>query len=121
VADRVEVREGDLTAPLGDDVFDVIVTNLPYVAEHERTRLPVHIRDHEPGLALFAGEDGLDLYRRLVPAVARNLCSGGLLVMEHGEEQGASVGALFDRALWQDPTLERDLAKLDRFTWSIRR
>lgn len=121
VADRVEVREGDLAAPLGDDVFDVVVTNLPYIPEGDRTRLPIHIRDHEPGLALFAGPDGLDLYRRLVPSIARHVRPGGLLIMEHGEEQGAQIGALLDRALWQDPVLEKDLAKLDRFTWAVRK
>ncbi len=121
VSARVEVREGDLTTPLGEDVFDVIVTNLPYVAEPERAILPIHIRDHEPGLALFAGADGLDLYRRLLPAIAPHLRSGGLLVMEHGEDQGAPLNALFDRSFWQEPVLEKDLARLDRFTWVIRR
>lgn len=121
VSDRVEVREGDLTAPLGDEVFDVVVTNLPYVASGDREKLAIHIRDHEPATALFSGEDGLDHYRRFVPAIAKHVRSGGLLVMEHGEDQGAQTPALFDPSLWERPVVESDLAGLPRFTWAVRR
>ena len=121
VSDRVEIREGDLTAPLGNEVFDVIVTNLPYVANGDREKLAIHIRDHEPATALFSGEDGLDHYRRFVPAVAKHIRPGGLLVMEHGEDQGAQTPALFDPTLWEKPVVESDLAGLPRFTWAVRR
>lgn len=121
VADRVEVRVGDLTAPLGDELFDVIVTNLPYVPDGERHTLPLHIRGHEPHLALFGGPDGLDIYRRFVPAVARNLKPGGLVVCEHGAEHGDSAPALFDDATWEQAVVESDLAGFDRFTWARRK
>lgn len=118
---RVEVRVGDLCAPLAGETFDVIVTNLPYVPDGERHTLPIHIRAHEPHLALFGGPDGLDLYRRFVPEAAALLAPGGLVVMEHGAEHGESAPALFDPALWEAPVVERDLAGLDRFTWARRR
>jgi release factor glutamine methyltransferase len=118
---RVEIRVGDLATPLGDELFDAVVANLPYVPDALRTTLPVHIRDHEPHLALFSGADGLDLYRRYVPAIARHLKPGGLLVVEHGEEHGESLPALFDPALWETPVVEKDLAGLTRFTWAVRR
>lgn len=121
LADRVDVRVGSLVEPLGDEVFDAVVTNLPYVPDAERFTLPLHIRDHEPHLALFGGPDGLDLYRAFVPAVARNVRAGGLLVCEHGAEHGDSMPALFDDALWEQVTVDTDLAGLDRFTWAIRR
>lgn len=121
LAPRVEVRLGPLAAPLGADVFDAVVANLPYVPEGERATLPVHIREHEPHLALFGGPDGLDLIRALVPAVARNVRLGGLLALEHGAEHGELVPALFEPDLWETPVVERDLAGLDRFTWAVRR
>jgi release factor glutamine methyltransferase len=120
VASRVDVRVGDLTAPLGEEPFDAIVTNLPYIPDGERQTLPVHIREHEPHLALFGGPDGLDIYRRLVPAVARNLRPGGLFVMEHGAEHSRSAPELFDATLWAKPVMESDLAGLPRFTWALR-
>jgi release factor glutamine methyltransferase len=121
VAARVDVRVGDLTAPLGDDVFDAVVTNLPYVPDAERHTLPVHIREHEPPVALYGGPDGLDVYRRFVPAIARHVRPGGWLVFEHGAEHGDRTPALLDPAHWSSPTVEADLAGFDRFTWAIRR
>lgn len=121
VTARVEIRVGDLTTPLGDETYDAIVTNLPYVPEGERHTLPIHIREHEPHLALFGGPDGLDIYRRLLPAVAKHLKPGGLFVMEHGAEHGESAPALFDASVWETPTCEADLAGLPRFTWAVRR
>ncbi len=121
VAARADVRVGDLVEPLADEVFDAVVTNLPYVPDGEQHTLPTHIRDHEPGLALFGGPDGLDVYRRFVPAVVKNLRSGGLLVMEHGAEHGDLVRELFDQQQWQPAVVEADLAGLDRFTWAVRR
>lgn len=121
VSDRIEIRTGDLAEPLGDTLFDVVVTNLPYVPDGERHTLPLHIRGHEPHLALFGGPDGLDIYRRFVPAIARNVKPGGLVVLEHGAEHGDAAPALFDPSLWSEVKVERDLAGFDRFTWAIRR
>lgn len=121
VADRVEIRTGSLTEPLGDEQFDAIVTNLPYVPDGERFTLPLHIREHEPHLALFGGPDGLDLYRLFVPAVARHLKPGGIVACEHGAEHGEAMPGLFDPALWDEVTVEQDLAGFDRFTTAVRR
>ena len=121
VAPRVELREGDLAAPLGDDLFDAVVANLPYVPDGERHTLPVHIREHEPHLALFGGADGLDVYRRFLPALARHVRAGGLVVLEHGAEHGERLPALFAPESWSEVKVEADLAGLDRFTWAVRR
>ena len=121
VADRVEVRVGDLLAPVAGETFDAVVANLPYVPEGERDSLAIHIRDHEPALALFSGADGLDAYRRLLPELARVVVPGGLAVVEHCAEHGESLPALFPASHWRDVTCERDLAGLARFTWAVRR
>jgi release factor glutamine methyltransferase len=82
----------------------LIVTNPPYVPETDRASLPVEVRDHEPGLALFAGPDGLDAIRLLVPLAACALAAGGSLVMEIGAGQAAAVTRLIETT----PDLELD-------------
>jgi release factor glutamine methyltransferase len=93
---RVDFRIGPL---LADAVgpFDLIVSNPPYVAERDRASLPPEVRDFEPAVALFAGEDGLDVIRRLVPAAAAHLSPRGRLLMEIGHDQAAEVAALIKR------------------------
>jgi len=72
--------------------FDLILANPPYIGTGEA--LPAEIRDHEPGEALFAGADGLDDYRRIVPDLARLLAPGGIAVLEIGYTQAEAVSAL---------------------------
>ena len=93
VAERVTFVERDLLPALPAPP-DLIVSNPPYVPEAERDSLAVDVRDHEPGLALFAGQDGLDTIRRLIPLAARSLAAGGTLVMEIGAGQAPAVREL---------------------------
>jgi release factor glutamine methyltransferase len=90
---RVQFVAADLLPDL-DGPADVIVTNPPYVREDERDQLDIEVRDHEPAQALFAGRDGLDVIRRLVPLAARALVPGGMLVMEIGAGQAAAVSSI---------------------------
>ena len=93
-ADRIRFLQGDLVAPVKDERFEIIVSNPPYVPATDRASLSVEVRDHEPGLALFAGPDGLDVYHRLIPAAFAVLESGGYLVMEIGYGQSDAVAGL---------------------------
>lgn len=120
LSERVEFREGHLLEPLGDERFDVVVANLPYVPDGQRDSLAVHIREHEPALALFAGVDGLDLIRQLTATAAAHVTPGGLLVLEHAENHGAAIVRLLDSPEWTPAVVEKDLAGLERFTWSER-
>lgn len=97
LADRIDLRAGDLLAALGDgERFDVIASNPPYVASGEIDRLAPEVR-REPRGALDGGGDGLDHLRRLVAGAAGHLVSpGGLLALEHGFDQGPAVRALID-------------------------
>jgi len=97
VEERLELREGDLLSPLGDESFDVLVANLPYVPSGDIDRLSPEVR-HEPRAALDGGVDGLDLIRRLVAGCARHIAPGGLVALEHGFDQGAPVRELLERA-----------------------
>ncbi len=62
----------------------------------DRDTLAVEVRDYEPALALFAGEDGLDIYRRLIPAAFDALVPGGFVALEIGYGQSDAVRALID-------------------------
>lgn len=94
VAERVRFLQGDLLAPVERERFELVVSNPPYVPEADRDSLAVEVRDYEPALALFAGVDGLDVYRRLIPAAHEVLMPGGSLVMEIGHGQADGVRAL---------------------------
>jgi release factor glutamine methyltransferase len=82
---RVDFVACDIGAGFREGSFDLVVSNPPYIAGRDRASLQTEVRDHEPGLALFGGEDGLAVYRRLIPEAARLLRAGGWLMMELGD------------------------------------
>jgi release factor glutamine methyltransferase len=91
MANRAEFRIGDWTHGL-EGSFDLILANPPYIGTHEQ--LPAEVREHEPASALFAGIDGLDDYRRILPALPDLLAPGGAAVLEIGWTQARAVSAL---------------------------
>lgn len=91
MSDRVEWVEGDWNAAAGRS-FDLILCNPPYIAEGES--LGPGVIEFEPDQALFAGSDGLDSYRRIVPLLEAMLAPGGLAVLEIGHKQADAVGRL---------------------------
>jgi ribosomal protein L3 glutamine methyltransferase len=102
VADRVDCIESDLLGGLGERRYDVILANPPYVPTASMADLPEEYR-HEPALGLEAGEDGLDLVRRLLDQAPDHLAPGGILVCEVGEAADAAERLLVDRgmaAIW---------------------
>jgi release factor glutamine methyltransferase len=97
VDDRIVFAFGDLFADASRttfDTFDLIVSNPPYVPDGDRARLQPGVRDYEPPEALFAGPDGMDVIRRLIPAAAARLKRGGSLIFEIGVGQDAAVAQL---------------------------
>ena len=110
LSERVELRAGDWAAGV-DGAFDLILCNPPYIGTGED--LGPEVRDHEPAGALFAGADGLDDYRRIVPDLPRLIAPGGIAVLEIGWTQGAAVSALVEAA-GLTPALRKDLGGRDR-------
>lgn len=106
----VRFHEGDLLAGVGQ--VDAVLSNPPYVAEGERTTLAPEITHHEPPGALFAGVDGLDVIRRLVPAAAD--ARARLLAVELGEGQADAVAKLMRAAAFENVHRRRDLAGIER-------
>jgi release factor glutamine methyltransferase len=114
VADRISFLQSDLLSALdrGAEAFDAIVSNPPYVAETDRDTLHPQVRDHEPATALFAGETGLDIYRRLIPQAHTALKPNGLLALEIGHDQQNAVAALLQK--WHNLSFVNDLQRIPR-------
>jgi release factor glutamine methyltransferase len=107
----VELRCGSLFEPLGDERFDALVSNPPYVAVGEGQDLDPEVRDFEPAHALFAGPDGLEVIAPLVAGASRHLRGGGLLALEVGAGQASSVVELISATgAFEAPRVRRDLA-----------
>ncbi len=94
VADRIDFVRADLFASLGG-VFDVIVSNPPYVAECDFARLPVDVKDFEPAAALLAGPEGTEFHRTIIREGWRHLKPGGMVFLEIGHGQQERVAELF--------------------------
>ena len=103
-----------------DGRVDLVASNPPYVATTESHIPDPEVLDHDPGIALWAGPDGLDVIRLVEHAARRLLRPGGLVVVEHSDRQGESCPDLFRAAGWLEVADHRDLAGRDRFTTARR-
>jgi release factor glutamine methyltransferase len=113
----VDLRLGDAADAFGDldGTVDVVVANPPYVPPDAVPTDP-EVRDHDPALALWSGEDGLDALRVVERVGARLLAAGGVVGAEHADVQGRSAPAVFARAgRWADVRDHLDLAGRPRF------
>ena len=114
----VDLRHGDMAVELADldGRVDVVVSNPPYIPLEAWESVSVEGRDHDPALALWAGDDGLDLMRVLERSAFRLLRPGGVVVAEHADEQGTAAPAVFTgTGRWFEVRDHRDLADRDRF------
>ncbi|MBK8915752.1 MAG: peptide chain release factor N(5)-glutamine methyltransferase [Phycisphaerales bacterium] len=126
VAERVQFREGPLLDPwaarggstdpdaASPAEFDVIVSNPPYIATTAKALVARNVLDFEPHTALFAGADGLDVIRSLIPAAAKHLRPGGRLLLEIGFDQAPAVRALLDDERWSNVETIRDSGRHER-------
>ena len=114
----VDLRHGDMAVELADldGRVDVVVSNPPYIPLEAWESVSVEGRDHDPALALWAGDDGLDLMRVLERSAFRLLRPGGVVVAEHAHEQRTTAPAVFTgTGRWFEVRDHRDLADRDRF------
>lgn len=98
----------------GDDSFDLVVSNPPYIPTDDIAGLDPEVREHDPVLALDGGPDGLQAYRDLAPEIRRILRPGGVFAVEIGWDQGPQVKALFEAEGFFDVKIVKDLADRDR-------
>jgi release factor glutamine methyltransferase len=114
VADRLVLLESDVFESLGDQRFEMIVSNPPYIPADEMDILQAEVRDFEPHGALTDGGDGLSIIRRIVSDAPGRLSTAGSLLMEIGFDQSEKVAAMFDPAIWSAPEFRSDLQGIRR-------
>jgi len=124
VADRMHFLESDLSQPLpqsalrqnnpGVSSFDLLVSNPPYIPRSDAGTLTPEVRDHEPAIALYGGEEGFELYASLVALAALHLKPAGILVAELGHDSLPAVQPLLDSNHWTSVGVTHDLAGIPR-------
>jgi len=94
--------------------FDLIVSNPPYIGRREAATLMREVRDHEPEVALYGGEEGYELYAELIAQADAKLKPGGILALELGHNSLPAVQPLLDAPLWTNVGVTNDLAGIPR-------
>ncbi|MCH5337738.1 MAG: peptide chain release factor N(5)-glutamine methyltransferase [Acetatifactor sp.] len=110
---HLQFLESDLYERV-EGIFDIIVSNPPYIPTEVIDTLMPEVREHEPRLALDGSEDGLLFYRRIIEGCRTHLKGGGMLFFEIGHDQGAAVSELMEQAGFLEVQVTKDYAGLDR-------
>ena len=110
---EVELIQSDLYERI-DGVYDIIVSNPPYINTQDMKGLMPEVRDHEPKVALEAGPDGLIYYRRIVAGLMSHLSRDGRVFFEIGHDQGEQVKDILQRAGFTQVQIKKDLSGHDR-------
>lgn len=122
VAERVELRKGDLFQPLGShEQFDLLISNPPYIPSSEIPQLDATVRQHEPLGALDGGPDGLDLIRKIAQGAGAYLRPGGWILLEFSPEQAEAVRQILASEQFEDVTILNDLGQTPRAARAQRR
>lgn len=101
-------------------LFDAILTNPPYIPADAIAGLAKEVRDFEPHMALDGGQDGLDIVKRIIEQAPKHLKSGGLLLMEIGDDQGAdAVQIAASQGAYKEAVILKDLAGKDRILKAV--
>lgn len=114
LADRMEFREGSLLQPLQGERFDWLVSNPPYIPDHEWAEVEPGVKDHEPTLALRGGADGLDLLRPLIAGATGVLVPGGGVALELAASHAEEARGLAVAAGWEEIDVLADHERLPR-------
>lgn len=118
IAENVRVVEGDVAGVLPGIKCDVVIANPPYIPDS--ARLPRDVAAFEPHTALFGGPTGMELPRIFIDAASRLLKTAGVLVIEHGEEQGVAIASELT-VDFESITLHDDLVGRPRWTSAVRK
>jgi len=120
--DRVNFIKSDLLKkPIEDQkMYDIIVSNPPYIEEEEISKLMEDVKDYEPHTALSGGIDGLDFYRKIVDQSQVVLKNNGILAFEIGYNQGEAVKLLMEEHNFNDVKVIKDFASLDRIVVGVK-
>ncbi|MDM5147531.1 peptide chain release factor N(5)-glutamine methyltransferase [Candidatus Persebacteraceae bacterium Df01] len=114
---NAQFHHGNWFSQMGNERFDLIVSNPPYVAANDEVLATLR---YEPILALVGGNDGLDGLRQVIVGAPQHLTAGGVLMVEHGAQQATAVRMLFASAGFCGVCCCNDLAGLPRITFAVR-
>jgi release factor glutamine methyltransferase len=116
VSDRIQFVECHLLDGVSrsSHSFDLITSNPPYIGRREAPTLMREVRDHEPEIALYGGEEGYELYADLIAQSAAHLKPGGFLVLELGHDSLLAVRPLLDAPTWTSVGVTNDFAAIPR-------
>jgi release factor glutamine methyltransferase len=109
---KVLFRKSNLLSVYSGEQFDFVISNPPYVGEADAEKVQKQVREFEPRIAVFSGQEGLDIYRKLVPQAHEHLRPGGWFVAEIGFSEEARVRELL--AGWEDVQVTADLQGIPR-------
>lgn len=116
VDERIKFHYGDGFSALGgEEKFDLIVANPPYIPSEEIPTLEPEVRDHDPTLALDGGADGLDFYQVFSGQAQNWLAADGCLMLEFGEGQAEKIRGIFEEQKWVVEAIEHDYTQRLRF------
>ncbi|MEY2768686.1 MAG: hypothetical protein RL359_322 [Actinomycetota bacterium] len=118
ISENVRVVEGDVAEALPGVKCDIVIANPPYIPDSQL--LPRDVAEHEPHIALFGGATGMEVPQLFINAAARLLKSGGVLAIEHTEDQGAAIDAVLSRD-FTEIVLHLDLTGRPRWTSAVRK
>jgi release factor glutamine methyltransferase len=109
---RIQFRKSDLLSAYAGERFDFVVSNPPYVGESEADTVQKQVREFEPKIAVFSGQEGMDIYRRLIPQVKDALQPGGWFVCEIGFSAEQKIRDLLKG--WMGVRVTKDLQGIPR-------
>lgn len=101
-----------------EDLFDVIISNPPYISTSDLSKVSADVQ-FEPALALDGGTDGLDIYKRLIPQIKKNLSQNGHVFVEYGVGQTQKLKSLFEKENFSSIQVKKDYAGIDRHMHAI--
>lgn len=115
---EIEFAQGDLTEPLEERTFDLILSNPPYIGPEEWKEMDESVRTHEPKNALFAKDNGYEIYKRLAKQLPKHLKSKGIFIVEIGYQQASNVKDIFQK-YFENASIEiqKDMGGRDRVVY----
>ena len=117
--ERARFRQGEWWSAVSPkSVFDMILSNPPYISDAAMETLDVEVSNYDPDIALRGGVDGLDPYHIIIAGAAAHLKSGGWLGLEIGFDQAGALKNLLEAGPWRNIRVDKDLGGLDRAVWA---
>jgi release factor glutamine methyltransferase len=113
VGHQLDLKDGDLFSSV-HGTFDMIVSNPPYIPDHDRDNLQAEVVTYEPHLALFGGDRGLDVITRILQNSGEHLVPDGLILIEVGIHQASMLTSVIDRNVWRNVDFIPDLQGVER-------